>query len=210
MQDSGVAVDGAIRVKAGLISPAFARRVSLLILCGFALAIAGCQTVQRKRRVAVMEFEVAVPGEQNEKFASTIAMLLTDELVQDGRIGVVPRHDVNEILDSRARKGDPISLRRLGQILRVDYLIGGSITQLDGDYILSSRLYSVSTGETVPGTAASKSFRREEDLYPSTQSIARFMAHQIASYDERLRLSEELRTQYEQSKQEEKQFPDRP
>lgn len=207
MQDSGIAVDGAIPVNTGVISPAFARWISLLALCGFVIALAGCQTAQRKRRVAVMEFEVAVPGEESEKFASTIAMLVTDELIRDGRIGVVPRHDVNEILESRARSGDPISLRRLGQILRVDYLIGGSIARLDGNYILSSRLYSVSTGETVPGTSASKSFRREEDLYPSTQSIARFMAHQVASYDERLKLSEELRAQYEQSLQEENPNP---
>ena len=75
--------------------------------------------------------------------------------------------------------GNPEHLQSLGKKLEANYLIVGSIQRLDNNYILNARLFSVTTGEGVPGASSSKSCRRQEDLYPLIQAIASEMAYQI-------------------------------
>jgi TolB-like protein len=177
----------------------FSRRFGRLALWGLALspfiAIAACQSDPRLRRVAVLEFEVAMPGDRDAHLSKTIAELVTASLAGDSRLGVVNRHDVVQGVAAFEPGGDPQKLQSLGRRLYADYLIAGSLSRLEDTYILNARLFSVATGETVPGTSFFKSFKREEELHPSIESVARFMAHQVAGYEARVRLAEQARTE---------------
>jgi TolB-like protein len=153
----------------------------------------GCQADPRPRRVAVMEFEIAIPGGDSQHHTRTVPELLTASLSQDKRVGVVERYDVQQGLAALGEGREPAKLQQLGRRLNADYLVEGSLSKLEDNYILNARLFSVATGETVPGTSYFKSFQREEDLYPSIQSVSRFMAHQVAGYNERMRLAEQAR-----------------
>jgi TolB-like protein len=159
------------------------------------LAMAGCQMDPRPRRVAVMEFEIAIPGEDNQHHARTVPELLTASLSNDKRIGVVERYDVQQGMAAVEPGRQPQQLQKLGRRLNADYLIEGSLSRLEENFILNARLFSVATGETVPGTSYFKSFQREEDLYPSIQSVSRFMGHQIANYDKRIELARKARAE---------------
>jgi TolB-like protein len=159
------------------------------------LAAAACQTDQRARRVAVLEFDVAMPGGRSPHLARNIAELLTASFAEDSRFGVVDRYDIAQGMAAFEPGGDLQKLQALGRRLHADYLIEGSLSRLEDTYILNARLFSVATGETVPGTSFFKSFQNEEDLYPSIQSVARFMAFQVAGYEERVRLAERARAE---------------
>lgn len=166
-----------------------------ILLTALLLPVAACQTDSRLRRVAVMEFEIAIPGGDKEHHAKTVPELLTASLSNDGRLGVVERQEVQQGIEAIAPGTDPQKLQKLGRQLNADYLIEGSLSQLDENYILNARLFSVATGETVPGTSFFKSFKSEKDLYPSIQSAASFMAYQVANYDRRVELAEKARAQ---------------
>jgi TolB-like protein len=170
-------------------------RLALWALTLTGLVVMGCQSDPRVRRVAVLEFDVAMPGGRNPHHSRTIAELLTASLAGDSRLGVVDRSDIAQGVAVVEPGSDPQRLQQLGRRLHADYLIEGSLSRLEDTYILNARLFSVATGETVPGTSYFKSFRSEEDLYPSIQSVARFMAWQVAGYDERVRLAERARTE---------------
>lgn len=168
--------------------------IPVLLIALIALPAFGCQMDPRPRRVAVMEFEIAIPGDNNQHHSRTVPELLTASLSNDKRIGVVERYDVQQGLAAVDPGRDPQKLQRLGRQLNADYLVEGSLSKLEDNYILNARLFSVATGETVPGTSYFKSFQREEDLYPSIQSVSRFMAYQVANYDKRVQLAEKART----------------
>lgn len=175
--------------------PAAAGVLVLLLAILPALAVplitTGCQsTAPRPRRVAVMEFEIAIPGEDGQHHARNLPELLTASLAQDKRLAVVDRGDVQQGLATLPPGVGPQRLQQLGRRLGADYVIEGSLSKLEDTYILNARLFSVATGETVPGTSYFKSFQKEEDLYPSVQSVSRFMAHQVAGYQQRLKLAE--------------------
>ena len=80
----------------------------------------------------------------------------------------------------RMFSGDPKNAVDLGKRLGLDYFVMGSVGQLDRTYILNAHLFSVSTGELVPGTQQTKFCTRVEDLYPCMESVGRFMAYQVA------------------------------
>lgn len=168
---------------------------SLLVVAGAVLAI-GCQSATpRPRRVAVMEFEIAIPGGDNQQHARNVPELLTASLSQDKRVGVVERYDVQQGLAALGPGTGPQRLQQLGRRLNADYLVEGSLTKLEENFVLNARLFSVATGETVPGTSYFKTFQREEDLYPGIQSVSRFMAHQVAGYDQRVKLAEKAQAE---------------
>lgn len=171
-----------------------------LLLAVLLLPVVSCQMDPRPRRVAVMEFEIAIPGGDDQHHAKTVPELLTASLSNDKRIGVVERFDVQQGMAAIDPGRDPQKLQKLGRQLSADYLVEGSLSKLEDNYILNARLFSVATGETVPGTSYFKSFQREEDLYPSIQSVSRFMAYQVANYDKRVQLAEKARVESARSR----------
>ena len=86
----------------------------------------------------------------------------------------------------------------MGRRMGVNYLVAGSVTRLDGTFVVNARLVSTATGEIVPGTSTFRYCPREADLYPAMQSISRFMSYQIGGYNERIRIARERREQGEQ------------
>ena len=90
------------------------------------------------------------------------------------------------------RRPSPVLVVGIGKKLKADYLVVGSISRLQENFIINARLFSVATGEIVPGTSRTRSCRRESDLYPLIQSLAHFMGYQVSSYENRARLAEEM------------------
>lgn len=97
-----------------------------------------------KRRVAVLNFDystvysnVAAIFNQNVDVGKGIADLLVDKLVADGQFSVIERKALDKVLQeqnfSNSDRANPSSAAKLGQILGVDAIIIGSITQFGRD-----------------------------------------------------------------------------
>lgn len=157
--------------------------------------LAGCQNDTRARRVGVMDFRVEMPQSEGSGMGTPIAETLTNQLMRNAAIGTIPRSDVVAVANRQIESANGPVMRRIGRRLKVDYLIEGSLSKLNNSYILNARLFSVTTGRTVPGTAVLRVFRREDDLIPVIQNVADFMSYQVAAYPERVRIYEEQRRQ---------------
>lgn len=173
--------------------PHFSLRRALLIpaLAAAVLAASGCQFPTAPYRVGVMDFDNALNDPSTAGLSRSLAELMTANLTADPRIAVIERDDVinaslRVVPGTRRIERNTSNLRRVGRRIGADYLIVGSITQLETTLILNARLFSVRTGTAVPGASQTKYGRRLEDLYPLIQNISRFMAHQVGMrYDAR-------------------------
>jgi curli biogenesis system outer membrane secretion channel CsgG len=128
---------------------------AVILMCSLVASAAQ----ERKKRVAVLEFEYAtVRTEVSSVFGTEvdigkgIADLLVKHLVKDGSYAVIERKALETVLAeqnfSTSRRGDPASAARIGKMLGVDAIILGSITQFGGEREQKS---TVGAGGTVGG-----------------------------------------------------------
>ena len=114
-----------------------------LLLAAIATAPLSAQP-QRKRRVAIMNFEygtvstsVAQIFGTNVDIGKGIADMLVDRLVNDGTYSVIERKALDKVLAeqnfSNSDRADPNSAAKLARILGVDAIVIGSITQFGRD-----------------------------------------------------------------------------
>ncbi|MCS7025560.1 MAG: curli production assembly protein CsgG [Bryobacteraceae bacterium] len=119
------------------------RLVAALIL--FFSALPGeAQQQNRKRRVAVLNFDYATVQDwvqmifnSNVDVGKGVADLLVDKLVSSGVYQVYERKEMDKILNeqnfSNSDRANPATAARIGQLIGVDAIIIGSITQFGRD-----------------------------------------------------------------------------
>ncbi len=114
--------------------------VSACLIAALAATAAG----QRKKRVAVLDFDYATVRTYSSAIFGTdqdigkgIADLMVEKLVQDGTYSVIERKALDKVLAeqnfSNSDRADPNSAARIARILGVDAIITGSITQFGRD-----------------------------------------------------------------------------
>jgi len=110
--------------------------ILVIFVCASAL-LAGAQ---RKKRIAIMDFDYATVHSssaaifgQDIDIGKGIADLLVDDLVKDGTYSVIERKALDKILAeqnfSNSDRANPASAAKIGKMLGVDAIIVGSITQ---------------------------------------------------------------------------------
>lgn len=163
------------------------RSLSCLCLCLLGLAVltaSGCARYQpRDRNVIVMDFENNITDASKAVLSQSLADFLTASLANYERVSVIDRQGFQWLLDDAYDK--PVAWQTIGRKAGADYLIVGSVSQLNGIYIVSARIFSVATGQIVPGSSETRYCEREEDLYPLTQSICRVLGFQLKVLAER-------------------------
>jgi len=108
------------------------------------LTIGSTAQAQKKKRVAVMNFDYATVQTSveavfgtNKDIGAGITDLLVDKLVQDGAYSVIERKELDKIIKeqnfSNSDRADPSSAAKIARILGVDGIIIGSITQFGRD-----------------------------------------------------------------------------
>ena len=114
------------------------------------LAVLVCATATtaaaqaRKRRVAIMDFDYATVHSgvsamfgQDVDVGKGIADLLVSYLVKDGTYSVIERKALDKILAeqnfSNSDRANPASAAKIGKMLGVDAIIGGSITEFGNE-----------------------------------------------------------------------------
>jgi len=118
------------------------RRISILAAAALLLAVP--LSAQKKKRVAVMNFEygtvstgVAAVFGTNIDIGKGIADMLVEKLVQGGQYSVIERKALDKVLTeqnfSNSDRADPSSAAKLGRVLGVDAIVIGSITQFGRD-----------------------------------------------------------------------------
>ena len=150
--------------------------IPMLIACAHAPTI-------RDRRVIVLEFENSIQDESAQPLSRALAELVTAELVNQPRVAIIDRGRITS-LEAFNRQ----QRQRTGWIRKPpqpDYLIVGAISRLNHNYIINTRIFSVSLGEFIKGSTLSKFCDREEDLYPVMQAMTQGLAFHLNILAER-------------------------
>jgi TolB-like protein len=151
----------------------------LFLAAGLILPLlAGCAQV-RDRRVLIMNFENSVSGgDKTAQYSSSLAELMTSCLANSQRVVILDRQDLAGLL-SRTTGEHALRWQEIGRRAGADYVIVGSISRLDQNFIINARLLSVTTGKIVNGSSVTRYARREEDIYPAVQAICDVLSYQI-------------------------------
>lgn len=156
--------------------PFFSR--SLLLAFIVSLTLAGCarEPLIRDRRVLVMDFEssVAEPGVPG---GAALAELTEQTLVNQPRIAVITRRGQAQLMQKVAAQ--QMTPADLGARVDADYVVVGSMTRVNGNYILNTRLVSTDSGKVVNNSSVSRACKQERDIYPLVQAVAKGSAWQL-------------------------------
>lgn len=148
------------------------------------LVLGGCARISTKR-VAVMDFDNLTGADNYQFLKGAMGEYLTSYLTNSGVIMLRERQDIGvclaEIDGSTWDKERYDRLRTLGKKLKVQYIVLGSVSRLEGNFVVSARLFSVKTGEVIPGTSVTQSCRQEYELYDRAQLLGGYLFQQLKS-----------------------------
>ena len=153
------------------------RLLPALLLIAFMASACARGPVIRDRRVVVMDFENATHDAQYDGLAKGLAEMLTALLVNQDRVAVVERQDLAGSF--AMARGDASRWYEIARKADLDYLVTGSVSSLDSNFVVNARLLSVSTGQIVKGSSITRSCNRVEDLYPVMEAVARNMGYSL-------------------------------
>lgn len=116
----------------------------LASLCLVALLAGAAAAQQRKRRVAVLNFDYATVRSYvasiygtDQDIGKGIADLIVEKLVNSGQYSVIERKAIDKIMAeqnfSNSDRADSTTAAKIGRVLGVDAIIMGSITQFGRD-----------------------------------------------------------------------------
>src|ERR1039457_4609614 len=117
-------------------------RVTALVL--FLTVLTAAEAQQKKKRVAIMNFDYATVQTSvnalfgtNQDVGKGIADILVDRLVTSGAYSVIERKELDKVIGEQnfanSDRADASSAAKIGRVLGVDAIIIGSITQFGRD-----------------------------------------------------------------------------
>jgi len=158
------------------------KRLLFFLLMFSVLVLGGCAQMSTKR-VAVMDFDNLTGTDNYQFLKGAMGEYLTSYLTNSGIIMLRERQDIGvylaEVDGSTWDKERYDRLRTLGKKLKVEYIVLGSVSRLEGNFVVSARLFSVKTGEVIPGTSVTQSCRQEYELYDRAQLLGGYLFQQL-------------------------------
>lgn len=160
------------------------KTLSLLLLALALLLGSGCAgTFRATHRVAVVDFE-NLTGDPNYRYLQgALGEYLTTYLANSGAIMMRDRQDIQrKLIEIDSTESEAARLARwriLGRRIDVQYLVGGSVSRLEGNFVLNARLFNVSLGEVVPGSAFTETCKYEYEIYDRMQRVGAYLANQL-------------------------------
>lgn len=149
------------------------RGCAWVLAAGLLAACAHTSATRPFRRVLVADFEAMVPSASHTNVSTSVAEWVTASLVNTPHVSVIDREGLDYLYQQARRRPDP--WRVIGRLAQADYLVVGSVSKVDRNFIIQARIFSVRTGKIVPGSSVSRSCDRLEDLYPATQALTRVL-----------------------------------
>lgn len=146
----------------------------LLTLCGAACSATGSP------RVAILNFENATGNEHLDCLEAALPEYLIATL-SNGHDTVMLERQIPKVFTGKPPVKDPAQAREwLAQnARRATFLVAGSVSRLDRNFILTARLCDAKKGEVLPGTSCTEACILESDIYPRMQVIAKKIAEQL-------------------------------
>ncbi len=152
------------------------RPMATLLVLALLASLVGCvrQQSTRELRVMVVQFENATP-DSGFAHGQALADLMTGVLANTQHVAVLERQGLRPPVEPAGE----LSLVELGRRAGADYLIIGSVSRLENNFVVGTRLLSVQSGQVVRNSALTRACRREQDLYPLIQGMATQTATQL-------------------------------
>lgn len=117
-----------------------------------------------RTRIAVMDFD-DLDG-NTSVFGKYLAETLITDLFDSGKFQVVERRLLVRVLEENKLKStgliDPGTVKKLGQVLRVDAIVSGTITELASHVAVNARLVATDTAAVF--ASASEEIEKDEDV----------------------------------------------
>ncbi|NQU43158.1 hypothetical protein HQ520_07720 [bacterium] len=150
------------------------RNVLFLLLALWVFAT-GC-TYQRPCRVVVIDFENATGNTDFDFLEKALPEYLLTRLANSDKLILLERQKAC----SSQIKGDGCSDPWLAKSLkRAQYVIAGSVSRLERNFILTARICNAYNGQIIPGTAITQTCVQEREIYSRVQNMADFLAAQL-------------------------------
>jgi TolB-like protein len=148
------------------------------------IALLMCSCTFVPYRVMIMDFEHNSKLGDEQYLVTAIPEFLTATLGNEQICRLLERQDMRTYFmtfkPELTNEGKWNKLKRFGEAIGADYLVLGSVSRLDDNYILEARLFSVRDGTIVPGTAVWQSCSSTREIFDKCRYIARFLAYQLA------------------------------
>lgn len=152
--------------------------LALALMLSSACQVAG-------RHVAVMDFENNTGEKRYDYLESAIPEYVTADLANRQDLTLLERQDVQRYLAEI--DFDLQDLRRLsrwqtlGRRVGADYLVAGSVSRLQNNFILTARIFDVRRGRIVSGSSIVGTCVFESQLFDRANHIAAQIAQMLAS-----------------------------
>ncbi|MFW6303386.1 MAG: FlgO family outer membrane protein [Candidatus Sumerlaeota bacterium] len=160
----------------------------LIVILLLSTLLAGCSQVSWLRfntppRVAVVDFQNLTGDPENDRLGAAIGEYMTTYLTNRGLLLLRDRQDISrrlQIIDAGASEREKFQRwQQLGKQIGARYLIGGSISRLDGNYVIDARIFDVDRGLVINNTAIEQTCLHEYEIYDRVQYIAEFESRKL-------------------------------
>ncbi len=165
------------------------RKVLTLLALVVLLALtAGCSNVSWLRlstppRVAVVDFQNLTGSPENDHLGAAVGEYMTVYLAGRGLVLLRDRQDISrqlQIIDAgESQRERNKRWQRLGKRIGARYLIGGSISKLDGNYVIAARIFHVDQGVVINNTGIEQTCLQEYEIYDRVQYISEFESRKL-------------------------------
>ena len=126
--------------------------------------IAHKMDVNHRTRIAVLDF-TDLDGDTSA-FGKYLAETLITDLFDSGKFQVVERRLLTKVLEENKLKStgliDPATVKKLGQVLGVEAIVSGTITELASHVAVNARLVATDTAAVF--ASASEEIEKDEDV----------------------------------------------
>lgn len=157
------------------------RFVLSLLLPALLAIVSGC--ARDARLVAVTDFQNLTGDTDNDYLEGVLAETLTSYLANSGGILLRDRQDIYLSFDEIDASGSEAErfnrLRTMGKKVGAEYIVCGSLSRFDKNFVLTARIFGVRAGNVLPGSAISVACTQQYELYDRAQNVGAFLVSRL-------------------------------
>ncbi|TET33988.1 MAG: hypothetical protein E3J72_15460 [Planctomycetota bacterium] len=136
---------------------------------------------EKRPKVAVFNFEDKTPVAKTN-YGDIVAEFFHTALFHTECFRLIEREQISKILQEQnfaaSDMVDQTKAIEIGKLLKVEYILVGSVAKMGTVYNISARMISVKTGETDAAAPTGKA-QREEDIDKTVTSMANYLGSQF-------------------------------
>jgi TolB-like protein len=132
---------------------------------------------EKRPKVAVFNFKDKTPGAKTN-YGDIVAKFFHTALFHTECFRLIEREQISKVLQEQnfaaSEMVDQTTAVEIGKLLKVEYILIGSVAKMGTIYNINARIISITTGETAAAAPTGKA-HREEDIDETVTSMAYYL-----------------------------------